>query len=36
MERIGDHAVNIAEHITFIVTGEFPQDAHADDVDIEP
>ena len=24
MERIGDHAVNIAEHVTFIVTGEFP------------
>lgn len=23
-ERIADHAVNIAEHITFIVTGEFP------------
>jgi len=26
MERIADHAVNIAEHITFIVTGEFPDD----------
>ncbi|MFH1104565.1 MAG: phosphate signaling complex protein PhoU [Actinomycetota bacterium] len=25
MERIGDHAVNIAEHVTFIVTGEFPK-----------
>jgi phosphate transport system protein len=25
MERIGDHAVNIAEHVTFIVTGEFPE-----------
>lgn len=24
-ERIADHAVNIAEHITFIVTGEFPE-----------
>ncbi len=25
MERIADHAVNIAEHITFIVTGAFPE-----------
>jgi phosphate transport system protein len=26
MERIADHAVNIAEHVTFIVTGSFPED----------
>jgi len=26
MERIGDHAVNVAEHVTFIVTGEFPEE----------
>jgi phosphate uptake regulator len=25
MERIADHAVNIAEHVTFIVTGRFPE-----------
>lgn len=25
LERIADHAVNIAEHVTFIVTGEFPE-----------
>lgn len=26
MERIADHAVNIGEHVTFIVTGSFPAD----------
>ena len=26
MERIADHAVNIAEHVTFMVTGSFPDD----------
>lgn len=25
MERIADHAVNIAEHVTFIATGSFPE-----------
>jgi phosphate transport system protein len=25
MERIADHGVNIAEHVTFIVTGSFPE-----------
>lgn len=25
MERIADHAVNIGEHVTFIVTGDFPE-----------
>lgn len=28
MERIADHAVNIAEHVTFIVTGSFPEKRH--------
>lgn len=26
LERIADHAVNIAEHVVFIATGEFPED----------
>lgn len=30
-ERIADHAVNIAEHVTFIVTGEFPEADPGDD-----
>jgi phosphate transport system protein len=29
MERIADHAVNIAEHVTFVVTGSFPGDGSA-------
>ncbi len=28
LERIADHAVNIAEHVTFIVTGAFPEESH--------
>lgn len=28
LERIADHAVNIAEHVTFIVTGAFPVESH--------
>ncbi len=28
LERIADHAVNIAEHVTFIVTGSFPEESH--------
>ena len=28
LERIADHAVNIAENITYIVTAEFPGDTH--------
>jgi phosphate transport system protein len=26
LERVADHAVNIAEHVTFVVTGSFPGD----------
>lgn len=29
LERIADHAVNVAENITYIVTAEFPDDTHA-------
>ena len=29
LERIADHAVNIAENVTYIVTAEFPGDTHA-------
>ncbi len=28
LERIADHGVNIGEHVTYIVTGEFPADLH--------
>ena len=28
LERIADHAVNIAENVTYIVTAEFPGDTH--------
>lgn len=31
LERIADHAVNIAEHITFVVTGSFPGEAATKD-----
>jgi phosphate transport system protein len=30
MERVADHAVNIGEHITWVVTAEFPGDAKGD------
>jgi phosphate transport system protein len=29
LERIADHAVNIGENVTYIVTAEFPGDTHA-------
>jgi phosphate transport system protein len=29
LERIADHAVNIAENVTYIVTAQFPDDTHA-------
>ncbi|MBM3695365.1 MAG: phosphate signaling complex protein PhoU [Actinobacteria bacterium] len=31
MERIADHAVNVGEHITFVVTGIFPRHAEIDE-----
>ncbi len=31
LERIADHAVNIGQHVTYIVTGSFPGDARAAD-----
>lgn len=31
LERIADHAVNVAQHVTYIVTGSFPGDLHAAD-----
>lgn len=31
LERIADHAVNIAEHVTYIVTAAFPADEHDSD-----
>ena len=29
LERIADHAVNVGENVTYIVTAEFPEDGHA-------
>lgn len=29
MERVADHGVNIGEHVTFIVTGSFPEESQA-------
>ncbi len=31
LERIADHAVNVAQHVTYIVTGSFPGDHRAAD-----
>ena len=31
MERIADHAVNVGEHIGFIVTGIFPRHGSVDE-----
>jgi len=31
LERIADHGVNIAENITYVATGSFPEDTHDDE-----
>lgn len=31
LERIADHGVNVAQHVTYIVTGRFPQDDDAEE-----
>jgi phosphate transport system protein len=28
LERVADHGVNVAEHVAFVVTGEFPEESH--------